>query len=332
MSAQSWVNRIWYQRRYPPLWAVPASLLFGALVALRRALYRRGWLRQVRLARPVIVVGNLSVGGTGKTPLVCWLSGQLRMRGLSPGIVTRGHGGSERAPQLIGADADPSEHGDEPVMMVRQTGRPVAVGRDRPAAAQLLIDAGCDVILSDDGLQHYALARDCEVIVVDGDRRFGNGWVLPAGPLREPKSRLAGADAVVVNGGGGLLPGALAMKLDGDRAVAVLDGRSRLLSEFTGSAVHAIAGIGNPERFFNMLRAHGVQVLGRALDDHAVLTAEMIRFGDAQPVLMTEKDAVKCAGLADERHYYVPVAAQFAPADAASLLATVERALGRATA
>lgn len=326
MSAQSWVNRIWYGSRYPPWWAVPASLLFGAVTALRRGLYRRGWLRSRRLSRPVIVVGNLSVGGTGKTPLVCWLAQRLLGLGFSTGIVTRGHGGSERAPQIIDAQADPALFGDEPVMLARRTGRPVAVGRDRPAAAQLLIEAGCDLIISDDGLQHYALARDVEIAVIDGDRRFGNGWVLPAGPLREPKARLKSVDAVVMNGGRGLLPGALAMTLDGEAAISLANGESRPLSSFAG-LVHAVAGIGNPERFFNMLRAHGVQVSGRALDDHAVPTRELLSFDDAAPVLMTEKDAVKCALLADARHYYVPVTAQFESGDEAALMAVLERAL-----
>ena len=273
----------------------------------------------------MIVVGNLSVGGTGKTPLVCWLVEQLKAEGWTPGIVTRGYGGSERAPQLIDGDADPSSFGDEPVMMARRAQVPVAVGRDRPAAAQLLIDAGRNVIVSDDGMQHYALERDCEIVVVDGDRRFGNGWVLPGGPLREPISRLKTADAVVVNGGGGLLAGALVMKVDGDHAIAVGGGAARPLSDFAADEVHAVAGIGNADRFFNMLRAHGVHVSGRALDDHVMLTREMISFGDDKPVLMTEKDAVKCAKVADGRHWYVPVGAQFSAADGYALMQIVRR-------
>ena len=288
MSAESWFNDIWYGRRTPPLWLMPASILFAALVRGRRALFRRRWLRSTRLSCPVIVVGNLSVGGTGKTPLVCWLVERLQAEGLSPGIVTRGYGGSESAPQLIDAAADPAAHGDEPVMMARRCEVAVAVGRDRPAAAALLIASGCNVIVSDDGMQHYALERDCEIVVVDGDRRFGNGWVLPGGPLRDPVARLKTADAVVVNGGSGLLAGALTMKVDGVEAVAVIDQRRRPLAEFIGAAVHAVAGIGNPERFFNMLRAHGVQVTGHALDDHAGLTRQMIDFGDDSAVLMTE--------------------------------------------
>jgi tetraacyldisaccharide 4'-kinase len=329
MSAQSWLNRIWYGRRTPPVWLVPASLLFAAIAHGRRALFQRKWLGTKRLSRPVIVVGNLSVGGTGKTPLVCWLVERLKAQGWSPGIVTRGYGGSERAPQLIDASADPHSFGDEPVMMARRTRVPVAVGRDRPAAAQLLVDAGRDVIISDDGMQHYALERDCEIIVVDGDRRFGNGWVLPGGPLREPITRLETVDAIVVNGGGGLLAGSLAMKVDGNEAVPVTGGAARPLSGFVGHAVHAVAGIGNPDRFFNMLRAHGVQVSGRALDDHVALTRQMIVFDDDSAVLMTEKDAVKCKDVADSRHWYVPVVAQFSAADENALMQIVCRRIAR---
>lgn len=327
-STQAWINRIWYGRG-APWWAIPASLLFAGVTVLRRGLYRWGCLPRKRLSRPVIVVGNLSVGGTGKTPLVCWLTQQLHRRGWLPGIVIRGHGGSQRSAYLIGegGDADPKRFGDEAVLLARRTGRPVAVGRDRPAAAQRLIDAGCNVIISDDGLQHYRLVRDIEIAVVDGDRGLGNGWMLPAGPLREPRSRLESVDAVVVNGGRGHLAGALAMTLDAEQAVGLLDGQPRPLSGFAGSRVHAVAGIGNPDRFFNMLRTHGVQVSGRALDDHVVFTRAMISFDDDLPVLMTEKDAVKCSEIVDARHYYVPVSARFGSADEASLMSVIERVL-----
>jgi len=325
VSAQSWLNRIWYGSRTPPVWLMPLSLLFAAIVGARRALFRRKFFRTTRLSCPVLVVGNLSVGGTGKTPLVCWLVERLKAEGWAPGIVTRGYGGSERAPQIIDASADPRSFGDESVMMARRAGVPVAVGRDRSAAAQLLIDAGRNVIVSDDGMQHYALERDCEIVVVDGDRRFGNGWVLPGGPLREPIGRLKTADAIVVNGGGGLLAGALVMMVDGVEAVSATGGERRPVADFTGHSVHAVAGIGNPDRFFNMLRSHGVQVSGRALDDHIEITREMIEFGDDSVVLMTEKDAVKCKDVADARHWYVPVVAEFSPADSNALMQIVRR-------
>ncbi len=323
MSAESWLNRIWYDRRAPPWWLIPLSLAYGALCGSRRLLYARRLLRAIRLPRPVIVVGNLTVGGTGKTPLVCWLAARLAERGFAPGIVTRGYGGSGRAVRLIQGGDDPAVVGDEPILLARRTGVPVAVGRDRPAAAQLLVQAGCDVIVSDDGLQHYALARDCEIVVIDGDRRFGNGWLLPAGPLREPRTRLNAADIVVVNGGRALLDGALSMRLEAKSAVALSGDRMTPLPAFAGREVHAVAGIGHPERFFNTLRAHGIEVIGHPLPDHARLAPEDIDFPDLRPVLMTEKDAVKCSRSAHERHWYVPVSACFESGESTTLLDVV---------
>jgi tetraacyldisaccharide 4'-kinase len=320
MSVQSWLNRIWYERPAPPSWLLPLSLVYGAVAGSRRLLYAKHWRRATRLPCPVVVVGNVSVGGTGKTPLVCWLVQHLRERGYTPGIVTRGYGGSSTIVRRISASDDPALVGDESILLARRTGVPVAVGRDRPAAAHLLVSTGCNVIVSDDGLQHYALARDCEIVVIDGDRRFGNGWLLPAGPLRESPARIRAADAVVVNGGRALLPGALSMRLEAKNAVALRAGAVRPLSALTGLQVHAVAGIGNPERFFNMLRARGIEVSGRPLADHARLTAADIEFGDDKPVLMTEKDAVKCATFAGEQHWYVPVTASFDGAEADSLL------------
>jgi tetraacyldisaccharide 4'-kinase len=320
MSVQSWLNRIWYERPAPPSWLLPLSLLYGAVAGSRRFVYARRWRRATRIPCPVVVVGNVSVGGTGKTPLVCWLVRHLVDRGYQPGIVTRGYGGSSTIVRRITAADDPAVVGDESILLARRTGAPVAVGRDRPAAAHLLVSAGCNVIVSDDGLQHYALHRDCEVVVIDGDRRFGNGWLLPAGPLREPPARLKTADAVVVNGGRALLPGALSMRLEARNAVALVGGTVRPLSELAGRRIHAIAGIGNPDRFFNMLRSRGIEVLGRPLADHARLTAGDIDFHDDKPVLMTEKDAVKCAAFAGAQHWYVPVTASFDGGEAGMLL------------
>jgi len=320
MSIESWFNHIWYDRAEPPWWLLPLSLVYGAASGTRRFLYAKRVRRATRIPCPVVVVGNVSVGGTGKTPLVCWLVAHLVHRGYKPGIVTRGYGGSSSIVRRIALSDDPALVGDESILLARRTGAPVAIGRDRPAAAHLLVAAGCDVIVSDDGLQHYALARDCEVIVIDGDRRFGNGWLLPAGPLRETPGRLKAADAVVVNGGRALLKGALSMRLDAKHAVALVGATIRPLSGWAGQAIHAIAGIGHPERFFNMLRARGIEVLGRPLPDHAQLTSEDIDFGDELPVLMTEKDAVKCAAFARRQHWYVPVTASFDGAEENSLL------------
>jgi tetraacyldisaccharide 4'-kinase len=327
MSAQSWFNRIWYDRRTPPWWLLPLSLAYGAVAGSRRFLYAKRLRKATRVPLPVVVVGNLSVGGTGKTPLVCWMVARLAELGHKPGVVTRGFGGSSGSVRLVGAGDEPQLVGDESILLARRTGVPVAIGRDRPAASQLLVNAGCDVIVSDDGLQHYALARDCEIVVIDGDRRFGNGWLLPAGPLRESPARLGSADAVVVNGGRALLDGALSMRLEAKSAVSLIGNVVRPLHEFAGRSVHAIAGIGNPERFFNMLRAHGIEVVGHPLPDHAQLRAGDICFPDERPVLMTEKDAVKCRRIAGPGHWYVPVAASFDGVESKVLLGIVTEAI-----
>jgi len=332
MSAQSWLNRIWYLQDAPPPWLVPLSGLFGAGTKLRRWLYAKNIRAAVRLSRPVVVVGNLSVGGTGKTPVVCWLVERLQELGYRPGVVTRGYGGSNRAPHLVRESDDAAAVGDEPLLLARRTRAPVAVGRDRPAAAQILVDAGCDVIVSDDGLQHYALSRDCEIVVIDAERGFGNGHLLPAGPLREGASRLATVDAIVVNGTGvgtgtgqpaGGEPGAaltawggqphrvFGMHLKASQAVSLLDSSARDLHAFAGQRVHAVAAIGNPRRFFRMLRSFGLQVSPHELPDHAAVESADIEFGDSLPVLMTEKDAVKCQRLARAQHWYVPVSVCF---------------------
>lgn len=329
MSIQSWLNRIWYDDSSPPWWLLPLSLTYGAVAGSRRYLYAKQLLKSIQVPLPVIVVGNLSVGGTGKTPLVCWLVSRLTALGFKPGVVTRGYGGSSGNARLIHSSDDPNLVGDEPVLLARRTGAPVAIGLDRPAAAQWLVNAGCDVVVSDDGLQHYALARDCEIIVIDGDRRFGNGRLLPAGPLREPPARLAAADAIVMNGGRAPLDGAFSMRLEANSAVSLIGGGAKSLDEFAGHSVHAVAGIGNPQRFFNMLRAHGIEVIGHPLPDHARLQAADISFADRLPVLMTEKDAVKCGQIAGPHHWCVPVTASFEGGESNALLDIVTQAIQR---
>ena len=331
MSPDAWFNRMWYARRTAPWWLLPWSALYGALSAARRYGFARGWVRSVQLDCPVIVIGNLTVGGTGKTPLVCWLCEQLVKRGAAPGIVARGYGRAAEVTRLLQPGDEAAMVGDEPLLLYQRSHRPVAVGRDRPAAAKLLIAAGCNVILSDDGLQHYALRRDCEIVVIDGERRFGNGSLLPAGPLRESTRRLASVDAVVVNGGPGHVRGANELRMDllGAAALALKGGAARPLAEFAGQTVHALAAIGNPQRFFALLRSKGIEVIEHPLADHASLSRDDIYFPDGRPVLMTEKDAVKCAQIAGSQHWYVPVSASFETRDAQMLLGTVVDAIGR---
>jgi tetraacyldisaccharide 4'-kinase len=311
MALADTLQASWYGTRGAPVWTFPLAWLYGALTALRRGLYRIGWLRSTRLAVPVVVVGNLTAGGTGKTPLTLALVDALTARGWRPGVVSRGYGGTQREPALLGDDPDPARFGDEPCL-IRASGVPVAVGRDRPAAAALLLEAGCNVVIADDGLQHYALARDVEICVIDGARRFGNRRLLPAGPLREPLSRLGRVDFRVCNGAAG--EGEYAMCLAGDVAVSLVDGATRPLAGFGSGPVQAVAAIGHPDRFFDSLRAHGLEVVGHAFADHHAFVAEDLAFAGDAPLLMTDKDAIKCRRFARSGWWRVPVRAVLAPA------------------
>lgn len=258
---------------------------------------------------PVIVVGNLSVGGSGKTPLVIALVDMLRERGFHPGVVSRGYGGTALGPALLGTDADPAQHGDEPCLIRQRCKVPVAIGRDRVAAARLLLDKHVDVIVSDDGLQHYRLARDIEICVIDGVRRFGNTRMLPAGPLREPLARLAEVDFRVCNGGEATA-GEVPMRLHGSVACKLHDQDQCVpLASFAQRKVHAVAGIGHPPRFFHSLRAHGMEVIEHAFADHHRFAADELAFAESVPILMTEKDAVKCTHLTLPDAWVVPVQA-----------------------
>ena len=297
----------WYGKGRAPWWTAPLAALYGGVTRLRRRLYRAGLLSSVRLPVPVIVVGNISVGGTGKTPLTIALAEALRSRGFHPGVVSRGYGGTEQGPLLLDDRPDPARFGDEPCL-IHAAGTPVAVGRDRPAAARLLIDAGCDVILADDGLQHYRLRRDVEICVIDGARRFGNRRLLPAGPLRESLARTAEVDFRICNGGSAEA-GEVPMRLEGGTARALRNGATQPLDTFRGQRVHALAGIGNPERFFDELRARGIEVVPHPFPDHHAYAPGELEFGDGVAVLMTEKDAVKCAAFAPAQAWAVPVRA-----------------------
>ena len=300
---------VWYGTRTPGLSLRLVAGLYGLLGAVRRGLYRAGWLRSVRLSVPVLVVGNISVGGTGKTPLIIALIETLREKGWNPGVVSRGYGGSQRGPALMQGNAEPAVYGDEPCLIRQRTDVPLSVGRDRPAAAQLLIQAGVDVILADDGLQHYRLGRDVEVCVIDGLRRFGNGRLLPAGPLREPAAHRLRVDFLVCNGGEPE-PGETLMQLRGDVAQSLADpAKTHSLVAFVGQRVHAVAGIGHPQRFFDSLRAQGLDIVEHEFADHHVYQSGDLAFSDDLPVLMTEKDAVKCRPFARPDWWHVPVTA-----------------------
>ena len=312
----------WYAGARSPWWTWPLMVLYSGVVRLRGWLYRSGVLRSVRLPVPVVVIGNLSVGGTGKTPLTIAVVETLRARGYRPGVVSRGHGGSQREPLLLGDAPDPAQVGDEPCL-IHASGVPVAVGRDRPAAARLLLDAGCNVLVADDGLQHYRLARDVEICVIDGVRRFGNRRLLPAGPLREPMSRLQRVDLRVCNGVVAET-GEYSMQLRGGDVVALGDGRRQALASFSGQQVHAVAAIGNPQRFFDSLRAVNIDVIEHAFADHHQFAAADLAFADDLPVLMTDKDAVKCQRFAQPHWWRVPVHAELPPAFFDALVQRIE--------
>ncbi len=301
------LEHYWYSDSRLPWLLLPLSALFYLISALRRLAYRLGLLASEQLPVPVIVVGNITVGGSGKTPLVVWLAEFLKQAGYRPGIISRGYGGqSEQWPVAVTTDSDPQRVGDEPLLIVQRSGCPMWVGPDRAEAARsLLHENAVDVIISDDGMQHYRLARDIEIAVVDGSRRFGNGFLLPAGPLREPVRRLAGCDLVVANGVA--RQGEFTMQLVPADAVSLQDGGKRPLNSFAESTVHAVAGIGEPQRFFTMLRQHGLDVIEHPFPDHHDYQAADIEFHDGLQLLMTEKDAVKCRKHARPYHWYIPV-------------------------
>lgn len=324
-----WFVTTWYGRTRRGAWLLPLAALFAAAVSLRRWLYRRGILRAYRSGRLVVVVGNLTVGGAGKTPLAMWLAGELARRGLRVGVALRGYRGARGPARRVEPTDSAAQTGDEALMLRRRLDIPVAVGAARAEAVRLL-EGDCDAIICDDGLQHYALSRDFEIAVIDGMRGFGNGWRLPAGPLREPVARLDEVDAVVVNGEGHDRRGAIRMTLEPAAVVSLGDGSRRLLAEFAGQEVVAAAAIGNPERFFAMLRSHGLIVETRPLPDHARFTPALAGVGAGKPVLLTEKDAVKCEGAGWDGAAWVEVVPHIDASGTAALIdALLFEAAGR---
>ncbi len=306
MRAEQLADRIWYRRHPAAFLLWPLSLLFGLLAGLRRQAYRQGWLACARLPVPLIVVGNISVGGVGKTPVVIALVQALAEAGYRPGVVSRGYGRAGRDALLLDDGTAVAHSGDEPALIRARCACPVAVGADRPRAARLLLEAGVDVIVSDDGLQHYAMARDIEIAVVDGRRGVGNGFLLPAGPLREPPARLQNVDLVLVNGDGTAVAGERLRPALG-AAQPLRGGEAVPLDAFAGRPLHAVTGIGDPERFFDALRAQGLDIRAHAFADHHRFVPADLDFGDDAPLLMTEKDAVKCRAFAPPQSWAVPL-------------------------
>ena len=330
--------QLWYGESSGVSVLQPLSWLYGAAVSVRRKAYEHRWVGSCSVGRPVIVIGNLTVGGTGKTPLTIWLAQQLRERGYEVGLVSRGYGRERGDLRAVTPDSRWQEVGDEPLLLHRHSGCMTVVASDRVAGARQLVARGARVTLSDDGLQHLRMARDCEIVVIDSARGLGNGRVLPAGPLRESAARVRAADVLVVNGGAegepvrGIPPelaaAALRMRLVASEARQVGGaGQVQPLDAFRGRPVHAVAGIGNPQRFFADLRGRGLTIIEHPFPDHHALSAADLHFDDGFPVLMTEKDAVKCGQIADPRLWYVPIEAAFSEADSRRLLEQVTRTI-----
>ncbi|MCK3655387.1 tetraacyldisaccharide 4'-kinase [Pasteurellaceae bacterium Macca] len=314
---------IWKTKNIFTWLLAPFSLLFWLISQGRKGLYRKKILKSYRSPVPVLVVGNISVGGNGKTPVVIWLVEQLQQKGLKVGVISRGYGGKNKTfPQLVHAESDAIQMGDEPVLIAQRTNALVAISPSRQQSIELLLSQGeLDLIISDDGLQHYALERDIEWAVIDGERRFGNGFVLPAGSLRELPSRLNSLDGIICNGG---IPqeGEHLMHLATEYAIHLKTGEAKPLADFHHTPCVAMAGIGYPPRFFNMLQNLGISLENTyAFEDHQAYSAdEILSIAEHLPLLMTEKDAVKCRAFAQENHYFVPVRAKFSEKSTACLL------------
>ncbi|WP_338490817.1 tetraacyldisaccharide 4'-kinase [Erwinia aphidicola] len=325
------IERIWSGRSALYLLLLPFSLLYGLISNLLRLSYRWGWRKAWRAPVPVVVVGNLTAGGNGKTPVVIWLVQALQQRGLRVGVVSRGYGGkADNYPLVLGPQTATAEAGDEPVLIYQRTGAQVAVAPLRRQAVEALVSGGqVNIIVTDDGLQHYALARDIEIVVIDGQRRFGNGWWLPAGPMRERSSRLNSVSAIITNGGTAQ-PGELAMQLVPGMAVNLQSGEQRPVAELKN--VVAMAGIGHPPRFFNTLRQQGVTLEKEvAFADHQNYSPDALNalIGPGQTLLMTEKDAVKARAFAAADWWYLPVDARLPQSESAALLNKISALIPR---
>ncbi|HEX2584466.1 MAG TPA: tetraacyldisaccharide 4'-kinase [Steroidobacteraceae bacterium] len=333
MSLDTTLQSLWYGKSRVAWLLLPLSWLYAVVISIRKTLYRVGILRSVKVSRPVIVVGNISVGGTGKTPLVIWLAKKLEEKGYKVAVIARGYRGKATVwPQLVTSESDPHLVGDEPVLIAQQANCIVIAGPDRVASAKLAIESGADIVISDDGLQHYRLRRDCEIAVVDGSRQLGNGHLLPAGPLREAGSRLKEVDIVIVNQrDANISDSQSSVRADITFRIALRNLRSiktrdvRPLESLRDQQVHVVTGIGNPESFVNALSAQGLKVSARILRDHAHIQQHDLQFGDQLPVLMTAKDAVKCRKLyLDDRYWAVDADAMLNDIAADKLINCIE--------
>lgn len=323
------LQKLWYQKYLNPLlWPfIPLSLIYQCIITIRKILYEKKIFKVHHFSLPIIVVGNLTTGGTGKTPLVIHIARILKQQGLRPGIVSRGYLGNHEKPTFVYANSDPNQVGDEPLLLAKRLFCPIVVAKSRVAAVTALIDSGqVDIIISDDGLQHEAMTRDVEVIVIDGRRRFGNGWHLPIGPLRESTNRLKTVDFVVSN-----TPDRFDIDTEYEMELrprplykAIRPADQMSINALQHKTVHAIAGIGYPERFFDLLKSYEINVISHPFPDHYSFKAADLNFNDEHLVIMTEKDAVKCEGMIGEKHWVLPVEASLNPLFDVRLLTMIQ--------
>ena len=325
---QQWLERIWYEDGKGRLLLLPFSLLYCAVNAYQRKTQSKD---QIKLPCPVIVVGNITVGGTGKTPLTIHITKLLQKAGYKPAIITRGYGGKAvNWPQYVTASSDAGLVSDEAVLMASRTGVPVYAGANRlESIRELLHTHECNVIISDDGMQHYKLPRDIQIAVIDGERQFGNGYCLPAGPLREKKERLDDCDLIIVNGKNKSQNHWYNMILEGYSFTNLKTHAEIYLGEFKAKRIHGVTGIGNPQRFFSSLEQKGFDIIKHSFPDHYNFKQSDLSFNDDLDILMTEKDAVKCRNFATDKYWYFPVEAQIDASFDNQLLNLLENTISR---
>lgn len=303
-----YIQYSWYNKSKITVFLKPLSWLFCSIVLIRKNLYRFKILKSYHLTVPVIIIGNITVGGNGKTPLVIWLADKLKQSGYRPGIISRGYGGqAKKWPQQVRPDSDPIVVGDEAIVISRRTACPMAVGPDRVETGKALIKhSNCDIIISDDGMQHYRLKRNIEIAVVNAGTKFGNELCLPAGPLREPITRLDSVNFIITNGESSDTE--YSMLYEGNELYSVHDNTIKTnLSEYENQKVHVIAAIANPERFFSSLKKMNIDVIEHVFIDHFIFKESDLDFEDNFPIIMTEKDAVKCSRFNINNCWYLPI-------------------------
>lgn len=323
-----WIHRVWYENAISGIILVPISGIYFILIKIKEFLYRYNFLSSNKLEVPVIVIGNITAGGTGKTPLVIWLANELKNRGHVPGVISRGYGGSKvNLSTIVDSKSDPGIVGDEPILIATRSKCPVVVDSNRVRASMMLIEKGVDVIISDDGLQHSQLQRDFEICVVDGSLGFGNHRLIPSGPLRELPSRLKKVDQILVNGKNTFQSGKSfeLLALKANRLNGTL---CKTLTSFKGKTVHAVAGIGNPKRFFELLKTFGIKVIEHSFPDHAVFNAKDLNFDDQLEIFMTEKDAIKIDKNTSDKFWFIPVEVSMKQSTSADLIQNIELCLG----